>query len=625
MLLRVLLSGAVLAVSLPSLPAAPDAPLPFDQLEAPESLAIPKVSLDGKRVALRAEIDAIQYLALMDVATLELKLVAKFETTRLLNIFWKGDEFLLLIVKNSNGSSEFRSFDMKIQQTKFLSDGMYFNWARMLCGLPDEPDQVLVEVNSVNGTYLARLNLRNGKLHVVEKNDSSVVSWFVDQKGLPLAALCNERKKISLRWRPAPNAPWQQTELGPEKPRTLYPFDAHPDRRRILAWDHSGAGTTRLIALEPSTLAQEVIFQHPEVSPDEVFAWSDDLAPSVVWYQDDRDRVHPLDPEAGRLQTLIDQSLPERSNLVFSASQDRNVVVFLSSSEQDSGTYYVLDRKERRLSPFGTRYAEHRPEAMGPGQSFTFPSKDGRKIRGHVTFPPGNGTRHPAVLMLGDQLAGPRSRAGFSAQRQIFATRGYAVIQIDTRGTSGFSREFTRAGDYQFATGIVDDLEAGLDFATAQGWIDPTRVALQTQERSGVVGLQALTRSRRFKVWLNERTKFLHPLEPIDLALSEKEGDEVIAELGKEQVKALIKSLDAKNVLPTVTTPSIHFYFREFSHSISQDSRFVRDHLKTSGALREIVDCDTYLDEKKSLADLRVARQRIFDFLAKWMPAQSAP
>lgn len=585
---------------------------------------MPKVSLDGKRIAFRAEIDDVDYLALMELSTLELKLVAKFETTELLNIFWKGDDFLLLLVSNSQRTmAEFRSFDLKTQQVRFLGDKMYFKWATLLSILSDDPDQVVVEVESVNGTYLARLNLRTGSSQVVEKASSKVVHWYVNRRGEAIASLWNDDKKYFLRTRNGTTGSWQQVEIGPEEPpRKLRPFGVHFDQQRLLAWDDSEPGPTRIVALDPVTLAKEVIFKHPEVEPQSMRYWGEDpTALIAIAYEEEITRFAFLDPEAAKMQAMIDASLPDMINDVRSASLDRSVAVFLSSSARDPGTYYMLDRTNRKLVTIAPLLPTRDPASMGNSQLFRFKSKDGLPIRGRLFLPPGSPERPPLLVMVGSELAGPSLNGGYHGNVQMFVSRGYAVAKIDYRGTSGYGWDFLKAGNYQFGTGMVDDLYAGIDHLVQRGLVDGDRLGLFTTFRGGPVGLQALTRNHRFKIWLNQDTTFAGSfLEADDLALFFRKPQEVQSDLGgKAGVRALLDTLDAKETLARVNLPTFHVYRRESTHGINRSSTFIKDHLGANTP-REIVNFDRSTDKKFTQAEYSQAMEKMFAFLAKWLP-----
>lgn len=625
--LRLLLS---LCLLLPL--AASAAPLALSQLYEPPSLGIPRVSPDGKRVALRAEIDGVQYLAMMDTTTQQLDLVGKFETTALYNIFWKSDTQLLLIVGNREGTaSEFRAFDLQTKKVAYLADNFTFSEALLLSSLVGKPDEVVVQVESVNGVYLARLNIRTGKVNVLEKPSSSIGNWIVDQDGNPIAAVAYENKKRYLQWRPSAAAPWTRSELGPSDQPGLRPFAVHPDKKRLLAWEFAGPGPVSLVALDPATLAREVLFQHAyaDLNVSASRYWATDPSDLfAVNYEDDRPRFHFLSNEAAQIHAALAKALPDTFNDIVSTSADHTVMAIVARSDRNPGTNYLFSRRTGRLTAIGPTYPNVNPAEMGASRPFAFKAKDGLTIHGRLLLPPGNPAKPPVLLMIGPYLNGPRSAFDFVARQQVLATRGYAVVQVDARGTDGYGHDFAKAGDFQLAGGIVDDVLAGMEYVVDQGWVDPERVGLYTTGFGGYVGMQALARSNRFKVWVNDGSYVLgYYLLAKYLAFSFYKEDDIMDAIGgRSGVKAQQQLLDGKTVLPRITTTSFHLYKQSGSRSLGESADLMEEYLKVPPERREIVGFDPPPNEKPAHAAEFKAREKMFVFLARWLgPAPAKP
>jgi dipeptidyl aminopeptidase/acylaminoacyl peptidase len=604
------------------------APLPVSELFEHPALALPKVSANGKLLALRAEIEQKQYLALMDLSLMKLNLVAKFDETKLRNIMWKGDDLLLLIVENSDGSSEFRSYDLKTQKVQFLSAGRIFHSATLLCTLPHDPENVVVQIDSVNGVNLSLLNIRTGKFITIEKPSSDAMDWIVNREGKPVATYCFGDKKYYMRWRSAEDQPWQKRDLGVEGDPRIVPFAVYSDQKRLLAWDSTDSGTKSVVILDPATMETKKLFQHPDVDPDDVRYWGDDRTDLLaILFDDGQPRLRFLDAEAARLQASVDAALPETFNEIRSVSNDRQLLVILSWSDRHSGTHYVLDRRSNRISLLGPMFPNQNPTAMGTSQAFAFKSKDGLKIHGRLLLPPGKPKTPPLVLMVGPELAGSRAPQYFDTEQQLYATRGYAVARIDYRGCSGYGRSFLQAGNYQFATGMVDDLLAGVDYLATQGLIDSDRVSLLTKDWGGIVGLSALARSDRFKLWLNHDTFLeLKSFNYSDLVYTPRKDEEIVADLGgKKAARQFLKELFPINRLPQIKIPSFHVYPRTASQGTWEDSDKISQYLKKHPGLGQVVNVTFSSEPKDSIRYEIEANEKMLEFLAQHMPVKVPP
>jgi pimeloyl-ACP methyl ester carboxylesterase len=241
-----------------------------------------------------------------------------------------------------------------------------------------------------------------------------------------------------------------------------------------------------------------------------------------------------------------------------------------------------------------------------------------------LLLPPGSPVKPPVVLQVGGFLAGPRSRSAFNVEQQLFATRGYAVARIDYRGCDGFGRSFLKAGDYQFTAGMVDDLLAGLEYLGSKGLVDDRRVALFTNSWGGVVGIHALARSDRFKLWLNKETVLtVGSLTPASLTFSRKKTEEIESDLGSEiSVQKYLASLEPEKLLPQIKIPSFHLYTKTVdvlsaakSRSAPRDSFIVANYLKKNPGLGEVINLEA---ESRSLQ--AEGMEKLLDFLARKMP-----
>jgi dienelactone hydrolase len=398
----------------------------------------------------------------------------------------------------------------------------------------------------------------------------------------------------------------------------------------LLARDATLPGTIAIVALNPATMAKEIIFQHPEVDANAQIglSWTQDTCSVFGFaYEADRARVFYVDPDAAQIQATLDQALPATVNEIVSASANHQVVAIEARSDRDPGKYYVFDRQAKRLLKIGSAYDDHDPTAMGAVRVFSFQSRDGLTIHGRLLLPPGNPAKPPVLLATHDGLTDRPSSNSFDAAQQIYATRGYAVAVIDYRGTEGYGPAFVKAGDYQFGTGMVDDLMAGLDYLVAQGWVAPDRIGLLTTGwGGGFVGVSTLARSDRFKVWINENTVLSRNGASVgNLACSPKNEKDVIADFGSRSAAvAYADTVEPKTKLSALTVPSFHLYYSTPDYSSVDDAFIATTKLKGPPDRLIIAKVHPPSMEKPAHAAEFAARERLFQFLQHWLPVDAA-
>jgi dipeptidyl aminopeptidase/acylaminoacyl peptidase len=210
--------------------------------------------------------------------------------------------------------------------------------------------------------------------------------------------------------------------------------------------------------------------------------------PQIVAILKDRMTYVVLDPSVQDDLKAIQALHP--GDPVFAGRDDPDGT-WLVGFTNDTGPvpYFMYDRASRT----GRFLFEHQPALSGyelaPMEPFSYQARDGLEIHGYVTFPPGLGRSGlPAVLNV---HGGPQARDtwGYDAEAQWLANRGYLCIQVNYRGSTGYGKAFVTAGDREWGGKMHDDLVDAVGYAVAQGWADPSRVAIYGGSYGGYAAL----------------------------------------------------------------------------------------------------------------------------------------
>jgi dipeptidyl aminopeptidase/acylaminoacyl peptidase len=174
---------------------------------------------------------------------------------------------------------------------------------------------------------------------------------------------------------------------------------------------------------------------------------------------------------------------------VTSFSDDQHVAIVWAGHDREPGVYYVLDRKAGSLTQF-KRARELDPARLSPRRPVSYVARDGLTIHGYLTVPRGlEGKKVPLVVHPHGGPFGVRDTWGYDNDAQFLASRGYAVLQPNYRGSGGYGREFINRGRHQWGRAMQDDLTDGVNWAIAQGIADPDRVAIYGASYGGYAAL----------------------------------------------------------------------------------------------------------------------------------------
>jgi len=233
----------------------------------------------------------------------------------------------------------------------------------------------------------------------------------------------------------------------------------------------------------------EPVFEHPTVDIDDYAMTEDETAVEAVYYTDDRRRVAWLQPEMKAVQEEVDAAMVGRMNYVTSASKDRKRFIVWTGTASDPGHYYLYDRTAEQMTRLATPHEALKGKQLSQVQVVSYKARDGLEIPAYLTLPAGRELKNlPLVLM---PHGGPHERDswGFDYWAQFLANRGYAVLQPNFRGSSGYGVEYLKKGLGQWGAAMQDDLTDGVQWLIREGTVDPKRICIAGASYGGYAAL----------------------------------------------------------------------------------------------------------------------------------------
>lgn len=196
-----------------------------------------------------------------------------------------------------------------------------------------------------------------------------------------------------------------------------------------------------------------------------------------------------------QLYTSLAAAFPGQFVSFSSATRDGQLIVVSTYSDRNPGELYLFDRKANKARFLMKNRPWIDPKKMGSMQSISFTARDGRKIHGYLTIPHGSdGKNLPLIVNVHGGPMGPRDNWGYSTEPQLFASRGYATLQLNYRGSGGFGKEFQDQAYGQWAQGIMNDIIDGTRHVIAQGHADKDKVCIYGGSFGGYASLMAPAR-----------------------------------------------------------------------------------------------------------------------------------
>jgi dipeptidyl aminopeptidase/acylaminoacyl peptidase len=270
---------------------------------------------------------------------------------------------------------------------------------------------------------------------------------------------------------------------------------------RSVVWALSSRGRDRLalVAAHPRLGWEKIVFEDPDADVSYVAMSRVTHAPLLALAQSGYPRVAILDE---KLREDLDALLRAQSGghfylaIASTDNAEKRMVVTIGSDVQQRT--YLLDREARKHLLLAERIEPRLQKALAPMRPFVIPSRDGLRLHGYLTLPRGIAAKRlPTVVHV---HGGPWLRTTWSdpissqdaGYAQFLASRGYAVLQVNFRGSTGYGRRFLNAGMGEFAGGMQDDLQDAVRWAVDEGIADPARVAIMGWSYGGYAALSAL-------------------------------------------------------------------------------------------------------------------------------------
>lgn len=389
-----------------------------------------------------------------------------------------------------------------------------FGAAEVIGTLPDDPKHVVVavrdfhrtahgqlEADETSGTDTYWLDVDNGersKRGAPPPGYSAIERFLPDSQGnVRYAVLLDPHSSARLTYFKArPDADWQLANTGTQQDANLTPMQFAGDDRRVFLRSDELQGRAALFEQNLETGERRVLSQDPQADVAAPIYSFDGRELIGALYENGKTRVVPVQtphPDKNLLLSL-QESFPGKVVVPVSQTRDGRLVLLEVYSDRDPGSYYLFEPQALKASPFAAKYEGIRPEQMAERRALRFRARDGLELGAYLTLPPGRGEKKlPMVVLVHGGPYWIADQWRWDPDAELLASRGYAVLQVNFRGSGGYGKDFVNAGRKRWST-LVDDIDDGAHWAIAQGYADPQRLCIYGASFGGYAALMAATK-----------------------------------------------------------------------------------------------------------------------------------
>ena len=407
---------------------------------------------------------------------------------------WKGQK--LIYGKDFGGDENFHIFSVNANGSDEKDLTPFPGVKAMVVDhMEDFDDVMLVQLNKNNPMFfdVYRLTLSTGELVEVAKNPGNITGWVTDHDGKIRIAVTTDGINTSLLYRETEKNPFK-TIITTTFKESCSPLFFTFDNKQLYCASNLGRDKLAIVKIDPNTGKElEVLFENPDFDVSDLrYSHKRKVLTRIVW-EEDKNQQKFLDPKTEQLFTRLSSLLPGYEVVISSMSKDEDKLLVRTYTDRSLGAYYFYDKKAdslTRLHDVSPWISEDEMCEMKPIQ---FLSRDGLTIHGYLTLPRGVEAKKLPVVI--NPHGGPwyRDSWGYNPEIQFLANRGYAVLQMNFRGSTGYGKKFWEASFKKWGREMQNDISDGVKWLVDQGIADGKRIAIYGGSYGGYATLAGIT------------------------------------------------------------------------------------------------------------------------------------
>jgi dipeptidyl aminopeptidase/acylaminoacyl peptidase len=408
--------------------------------------------------------------------------------------FWANDNRLVYSI-DQGGDENFHLYAVN-RDGQNLLDLTPFPETRatVIDDLRDDPLHMLIQHNHRNKQAFDafRVNIDTGELTQLVENPGNLTSFMADHDGHLRIATSTDGVNTSVLYRDTDQDEFK-TILTTNFRESVTPLLFTYDNQRIYASSNLNRDKEAIVIFDPHTAKEtEVVYQHPQVDVGAVMSSDKRKVITGVAFTAAKRGYHFFDETRRGIQELLEEKLPGMEIVLVDWNLDEDKFLVRTFSDRSQGAYYFYDDQTKEVRHLADISPWLNEEQLAPMRPIIYQSRDGLLVLGYLTLPLGVEPRNLPTVILPHGGPWARDNWGFNPQAQFLANRGYAVLQMNFRGSVGFGRKFWELGFKQWGRSMQDDVTDGVYWLIDQGIADPERIGIFGASYGGYVVLAGL-------------------------------------------------------------------------------------------------------------------------------------
>lgn len=413
------------------------------------------------------------------------------------NYFWKGDRIVFL--QDIGGDENYQLFSVTKTGEDLKALTPFPGYRTMVLDnlrfIPGKEKELLVGINKRDKQYFDPylIDVESGQLTLMYKNEHNFDSWYTDNDGVIRMATKTDGVNISYLYRKTEKDPFNlllttsfKEQFSPQS------FDA--SNKNLYVLSNIGRDKVALVEFDPVANKEvKEIYANPDYDMTGIFYDKKNKILASVSWTGEKQEDHFFDKEWETRNIGLKQHF-EGYEVGFAEWDDgmKKGIVY-NYSDRLPGKFYVYDFSSKEAIEVANPYHWINEKDMAEMKPITYASRDGLTIHGYLTLP--KGIKPEKIPVVVNPHGGPWARDGwyFNSEVQFLANRGYAVLQMNFRGSTGYGKKFWEASFKEWGKKMQDDITDGVEYLKKEGIADPQRIAIYGGSYGGYATLAGVT------------------------------------------------------------------------------------------------------------------------------------
>ena len=393
-----------------------------------------------------------------------------------------GDENIHFFAVNIDGTNEIDLTPFKNVQTRMIDD------------LEDDPDHIILGLNKrdprIHDAF--RVNVTDGTMKLIAENPGNISGWMTDHDGNLRVAITSDGVNTSLLYRDSESESFKTILTTNFKVR-VDPLFFTFDNKNLYVASNRNRDKSAIYTFDiTETQEKELIFENDQVDVSGLMYSKKRKVLTGVSYTVAKREIYFFDDWRKDIQNKLERKFPGYEVGITSFSKDEKNAVVVTYSDKSRGTYYSYDVEKNELNELAKISPWINEDHMAEMKPITYTSRDGLTIPGYLTLPVGSGGKNLPFVVHPHGGPWARDSWGYNSEVQFLANRGYAIFQMNFRGSTGYGKKFWESSFKQWGKTMQDDITDGVNWLIDQGIADPDRIAIYGASYGGYATLAGL-------------------------------------------------------------------------------------------------------------------------------------